>query len=58
VPAIGDIHVGAEDTVTPPAMSRWLGTRLGLPVSVHEGVGHLLAISHWDALLRAAAQAS
>lgn len=55
VPAVGSIHVGADDAVTPPAMSEWLAARLGLSLTVHEGAGHLLAISHWDALLRSAA---
>jgi pimeloyl-ACP methyl ester carboxylesterase len=47
----GSIHVGADDTTTPPPMSRWLGDRLGLPVHVHPGEGHMLALTRWAALL-------
>lgn len=52
----GAIHVGARDPVTPPAMARWLGRRLGLPVTVHPDQGHLLAIDRWAELLADAAQ--
>lgn len=52
----GAIHVGARDPVTPPAMARWLGRRLGLPVTVHPDQGHLLAIEQWAELLAEAAQ--
>lgn len=49
------IHVGADDTVTPPAMATWIGRRLGVEAVVHPGVGHELAIRCWPALLAEAA---
>ena len=49
------VHVGAEDSVTPPPMARWLGTRLGVQPRVHAGIGHELAIRLWTDLLREAA---
>lgn len=49
------VHVGTADTVTPPAMARWLGHRLGTDPVVHEGIGHELAIRSWAVLLREAA---
>lgn len=49
------IHVGDGDTVTPPAMARWLGRRLGPEPVVHAGIGHELAIRCWSALLAEAA---
>jgi len=52
----GAIHVGALDAVTPPAMARWLGQRLGLAVTEHADQGHLLAIDRWADLLAEAAQ--
>lgn len=52
----GAIHVGALDAVTPPAMARWLGQRLGLAVTVYADEGHLLAIARWADLLTEAAQ--
>lgn len=58
VARVGAVHVGADDGVTPPAMSRWLADRLGLALTVHRGEGHLLAISRWRALLVEAAQPS
>lgn len=48
------IHVGAGDTVSPPAMAAWLGRRLGSEPVVHDGVGHELAIRRWADLLREA----
>ena len=48
------IHVGAEDTVTPPAMAAWLGRRLGVEPTVHDGIGHELAIRLWADLVREA----
>lgn len=54
----GAIHVGARDSVTPPAMSRWLGTRLGLAVTTYDDEDHVLAITRWTELLREAAQIS
>lgn len=45
------VHVGSDDTVTPPAMARWLGARLGVTPVVHPGVGHELAIRRWPELL-------
>jgi len=52
------IHVGTEDTVTPPAMARWLGRRLGVEPVVHDDVGHELAIRRWGALLTEVADGS
>lgn len=49
------IHAGADDTVTPPGMARWIGRRLGVEPVVHAGVGHELAIRCWSALLGEAA---
>jgi len=51
------VHVGADDGVTPPAMARWLGRRLGTEPTVHEGVGHELAIRRWSELLAELADA-
>jgi len=45
------IHAGTDDAVTPPAMARWLGARLGAEPTWHPGVGHELAIRGWGALL-------
>lgn len=45
------IHVGADDTITPPAMATWLGRRLGAEPTVHAGLGHELAIRRWAELL-------
>ena len=45
------IHVGDRDEVTPPAMSRWLGHRLGTNVRIHPGEGHALMITRWEQLL-------
>lgn len=45
------VHVGTDDTVTPPAMARWLAARLGTTPVVHPGVGHELAIRRWPDLL-------
>lgn len=45
------VHAGADDTVTPPAMARWLAERLGTEAQVHAGVGHELAIRRWAELL-------
>jgi pimeloyl-ACP methyl ester carboxylesterase len=45
------IHAGSADTITPPAMARWLGRRLGVQPVLHEGVGHELAIRRWRELL-------
>ena len=49
------VHVGTEDSVTPPAMARWLGVRLGAEPTVHPRIGHELAIRLWADLLREAA---
>lgn len=46
-----DISVGRDDTVTPPAMARWLGRVLDVEPSVIDGVGHELPIRHWADLL-------
>ena len=51
----GVVHVGAQDTRTPPAMAHWIGTRIGLPVVVHPSQSHLLAITRWRELLAEAA---
>lgn len=45
------VHAGADDTVTPPAMAAWLGRRLGVEPTVHDAVGHELAIRRWRQLL-------
>lgn len=45
------IHVGARDTVAPPAMSHWLARRLGARMKVHEDAGHALAVTAWRELL-------
>lgn len=47
------VHVGDADTVTPPAMARWLAERLGAALRIHPGAGHALAITHWADLLAA-----
>ena len=49
------VHVGALDSVTPPAMSAWIGRRLGVEPDRHDGVGHELAIRRWGDLLGQAA---
>lgn len=49
------VHVGTDDSVTPPAMAAWLGRRLGTEPTVHEGIGHELAIRRWADLLAEAA---
>lgn len=49
------VHVGTDDTVTPPAMAAWLGRRLGVEPTVHDGVGHELALRCWADLLAEAA---
>ncbi len=49
------VHVGTDDVVTPPAMARWLGVRLGAEPRVHDGIGHELAIRLWADLVREAA---
>ena len=51
------VHVlaGSHDTVTPPAMGRWLADRLGGSIEVVEGAGHHVALRRWDGLLRLAA---
>lgn len=55
IDAVVRVHVGDRDAVTPPAMARWLGRRLGVEPVVHPGVGHELAIRCWSALLAEAA---
>jgi pimeloyl-ACP methyl ester carboxylesterase len=45
------VHVGADDTVTPPAMARWIARRLGVDAVVHDGIGHELALRRWSELL-------
>ena len=45
------IHVGVDDTVTPPPMARWLTDRLGADLQLHPGTGHTLAITAWRRLL-------
>lgn len=52
------VHVGADDTVTPPAMAAWLGRRLGIEPTVHDGIGHELAIRLWADLVGEAGGAS
>lgn len=51
VAAPASVHVGSDDTVTPPAMAAWLGRRLGVEPTVHDGIGHELAIRRWRQLL-------
>lgn len=51
IDATARIHVGTTDTVTPPAMARWLGRRLGVDPVLHHDTGHELAIRRWSALL-------
>jgi pimeloyl-ACP methyl ester carboxylesterase len=48
------VHVGADDTATPPPMARWLARRLDAELLVHPGVGHALMITRWRDLLRRA----
>lgn len=48
------VHVGADDAVTPPAMASWIGRRLDVEPTLHDGVGHELAIRRWSDLLREA----
>lgn len=45
------VHIGTGDTVTPPAMAAWLGRRLDTEPTVHDGIGHELAIRRWADLL-------
>lgn len=45
------VHVGADDTVTPPPMARWLAERLQAQLHEHPGVGHVLMIVAWRELL-------
>ena len=45
------VHVGADDTVTPVPMARWLADRLDADLQVHTGAGHTLAITAWERLL-------
>lgn len=44
------VHAGNHDVVTPPAMARWLGRRLGADLRLHDE-GHLLAITRWADIL-------
>jgi pimeloyl-ACP methyl ester carboxylesterase len=57
ITATVSIHVGTDDTVTPPAMAAWLGRRLRVEPTVHDGIGHELAIRRWADLLAEAAEA-
>lgn len=41
------VRVGADDTMTPPPMARWLAGRLDGELLVHDGEGHHLAITRW-----------
>lgn len=50
------VHVGTDDTVTPLAMAAWLGRRLGIEPTVHDGIGHELAIRRWADLVGEAAR--
>lgn len=45
------IHVGDTDPVAPPAMSRWLATRLAGEIEIHARAGHALAITAWARFL-------
>ena len=45
------VHVGERDTVTPPAMARWLAERLDATLVVHDDAGHELAITRWQRIL-------
>ncbi len=51
------LHAGTDDTVAPPAMAAWLATRLGATLTVHDGLGHDLAIRLWSSMLTEAAAA-
>jgi pimeloyl-ACP methyl ester carboxylesterase len=55
ITATVSVHVGADDGVTPPAMARWIGRRLDVEASLHDDIGHELAIRRWADLLREAA---
>lgn len=45
------IHSGTADTVTPPAMARWLAERLDADLTIHDGAAHSLAIHRWEELV-------
>lgn len=49
------VHVGLADTVTPPAMGRWIAQRLDARLVVHADEGHSLAITRWAEVLGDAA---
>jgi pimeloyl-ACP methyl ester carboxylesterase len=45
---------GAEDTLTPPAMGRYLAQEIpGAQLTVFPGEGHMAAFTHWDAIVAA-----
>lgn len=51
VAAPAEVHVGDRDTVTPPAMARWVAARIGASLDVHGGLGHSLPFHRWAELL-------
>lgn len=44
------IHAGARDDVAPPAMARWLASRLDATLELHDA-DHSLPLHHWERLL-------
>lgn len=51
ITATVSVHVGTDDTVTSPAMARWLGQRLNTEPVIHDRIGHELCIRRWSELL-------
>lgn len=47
-----DLWYGSADTTAPPSFGRWWATVLRWPeLTVIDGAGHLLAITHWEQVL-------
>lgn len=47
-----DLWYGDRDTTAPPAFGRWWASHLRWPeLTVVEGAGHLVALSHWRAIV-------